>query len=305
MFKKIALSGILCCGTILSGNMEIFVKSSKEDYKKYTTKINTVTNKLDLRETASDGVENTFGLNHTNDIGKIEINFKKLNINSEDTANPKTNEIEKYNASYKYFLTNSVELKGSYIKVIDDLSPTSQGRVYGLSGSYNIEKGLGVSLDIYNSYYNSFDVNQIDLKFFEDFKMSKLQGKATIVMKSIYVNGNKYPAGNGYAAYTFQNKVYNTTGIDVEGEYKGFFVGADALFGKRIFAVLEDGANVEHNTREEENFYRISFGKRFENLDITLQYSSQKGKDLLSTVFVKNQNDVEIKKTSLMLKYKF
>lgn len=203
-------------------------------------------------------------------------------------------EVEKYNLNYRHFLNELVAIKGSYIKIIDNLAPTDQGKVYGVGGAYTIQKGLGVTADLYKSDYKTFDVKQYDLGVVKGFRVGEMEGKGSIIIKSIQIDGEKY------ATYTFKDKDYQTAGVNIQGSYRGFFGGIGAFFGKRMFAVLEGGNGVQHHAMEQDKTYMASFGKKIENFDIALQYSFQNGKEL-----PENRADVDTKVTSLMLKYKF
>lgn len=277
--KKIVLSSILL-SSFLFGSTEILLKTSLKDYDNSKYKL--------------DGKENTLGLIQAYSFGKIGINIQEDKVDLKNHPKSKTLEVEKYNLNYQHFVDESVALKGSYIKIIDNLSPTDQGKVYGLGGTYYIQKGLGVTADLYKSDYKTFDVNQYDLGVFKGFKVGEVEGKSSVVLKSIQINGEKY------ANYTFKDKEYQTIGVNLQGSYRGFFGGVGAFLGKRMFAVLEDGNAVQHHAMEQDKTYMASFGKKFENLDIALQYSFQNGKEL-----PESRDDVDTKVTSLMLKYKF
>jgi hypothetical protein len=153
---------------------------------------------------------------------------------------------------------------------------------------------LGVTADLYKSDYKTFDVNQYDLGVFKGFKIGEIQGKASLMLKSIQIDGNKY------GTYTFKDKEYQTTSLNLQGSYRGFFGGIGAFFGKRMFAVLDDGNSVQHHAMEQDKTYMATIGKKIENFDIALHYSFQNGKEL-----PEGRDDVDTKVTSLMLKYKF
>ncbi|MDX9743702.1 MAG: hypothetical protein RBT59_07800 [Arcobacteraceae bacterium] len=242
----------------------------------------------------TDGVEQTFGLSYNYGDGKISGNFSKDSVNLK--AHPKSTklEVEKSNLNLRHNLLENLSGKVSYIGIRDNLSPTDGGKVYGIGGRYDISKGLGVSLDIYKSDYKTFDVNQYDMGIFKGFTLGEVKSKVTFGIKSIHIDGDKY------ATYTFKDKEYQTSFINFNGNYQGYFGGVGAMFGKRLFAVLDDGNKVQHHAMEQDKTYMFSFGKTFKDFDIVAQYNYQNGKEL-----PENQDDVDTKVTSLMLKYKF
>jgi hypothetical protein len=242
----------------------------------------------------TDGVEQTFGLSYSYGDGKISGNFSKDEVNLK--AHPKSSklEVEKSNLNLRHNLFENLSGKVSYIGIRDNLSPTDGGKVYGIGGRYDISKGFGVSVDIYKSDYKTFDVNQYDVGIFKGFALGKVKSKVTFGIKSIQIDGDKY------ATYTFKDKEYQTSFVNLSGNLNGFFGGVGAMFGKRVFAVLDDGNKVQHHAMEQEKTYMFNFGKSFKNFDIALQYNYQNGKEL-----PENRDDVDTKVTSLMLKYKF
>lgn len=280
--KKVVLSAMLSA-VALSANGNVYLTSGVKDYSNSKTKI--------------DGKTNTFGLNYKYNRNIININIAKDEVNREHFKTKKTLkklEVEKYNLNYGYKLNEKLVLKTNYIKIIDNLAPTDQGKVYGIGAKYNFTKGFGTSFDIYKSDYKNFDVNQYDLALFKGFKIGDVKSKLTIIAKKIDIDGEKY--GN----YTFKDKSYFTTGIKLNGMYDGYVGGVAAFFGKRVFTVLKNGTKVQHHAMEQDKTYMVSFGKKFKNFDLIASYSFQNGTEL-----PEKQNDVDTKVTSLMLKYKF
>lgn len=276
--KKMVLS-LIVVGS-LYGNSEFSYQYGAKEYdnSKYKT----------------DGVEQTFGLSYTYGDGKISGSFSKDEVNLK--AHPKSSklEVEKSNLNLRHNVTENLSTKVSYIGIRDNLSPTDDGKVYGIGATYSINKGFGVMLDGYKSDYKTFDVNQYDMGIFKGFAVGELKSKVTFGIKSIQIDGDKY------ATYTFKDKEYHTNFISINGNYQGFFGGVSAMFGKRAFAVLDDGNKVQHHAMEQDKTYALSFGKSFKDFDIVAQYNYQNGKEL-----PENRDDVDTTVTSLILKYKF
>lgn len=282
ILKKIVFCSLICT-SILTANSNVYVNAGKKEYKNSKTKI--------------DGTTYTVGTTHNYENSTIQLNFSQDSV---ERKNPVTKQaidtlhVKKYNANYKYNFNEQLSLKTSYIKILDNLAPTDQGKIYGVGGIYNINKGLGVALDYYKSDYEKFDVNQYDLSVFKGFRIGETKLKATVIAKAIDIDGDKY--GN----YTFQDKNYFTTGVKLGMNYQGYVAGIGAFFGKRMFTVMDGGNKVQHHAMEQDKTYMLSFGKKFKNFDIIAKYSYQNGKEL-----PENQDDVDTKVTSLMLKYKF
>jgi len=280
--KKI-LYGFIISTSLVSANSDIFVSTGKKDYTNSKTKI--------------DGTTNTIGTTHTYEGSILKLQYSKDIVYRENPITHQsieTLDVKKYNLNYRYNIDKQLSFKTSYIKIIDNLAPTDQGKVYGLGSSYNIKKGLGVAFDLYKSDYEQFNVNQYDLSIYKGFKIADVKFKATLIAKSIIIDGEKY------AAYTFKDKDYFTTGLKIGALYKQYKVGISAFTGTRIFTVLNDGDKVQHHAMEQNKTYSLNIGKKFENLDIALIYSYQNGKELSE-----NQDNVDTKVTLLNFKYRF
>jgi hypothetical protein len=276
--KKIVLS--LVVGGMLYANPQISYQYGQKEYENAKYKI--------------DGVEQIFGLSYKYQSGQISGSFSKDEVNLKSHPKSSKLEVEKSNLNIRQNFNENLSGKISYIGIEDNLAPTDDGKIYGFGGTYSINKGFGIILDGYKSDYKSFDVTQYDVGMYKGFKIAEVQAKVTLGAKFINIDGDKY------ATYTFKEKEYQTNFISINGNYQGFFGGVGAMFGKRMFAVLDDGNKVQHHAMEQEKTYMFSFGKNFKNFDVALQYNYQNGKEL-----PENRDDVDTKVTSLMLKYKF
>jgi hypothetical protein len=280
---KKAIGSTVLLAMALSANGDIYLNSGVKDYSNSKTKV--------------DGKTNTVGFDYKYKQNSVNINYAKDEV---DRIHPMTKKsieqlnVKKYNLNYKYQIDDALSVKASYIKIIDNIAPTDQGRIYGIGAKYNFIKGFGSSFDVYKSDYESFNVNQYDVSIFKGFKIGKVKSKLTLLAKKIQIDGEKY--GN----YSFEDKDYFTTGIKINSTYNGYVGGVGAFFGKRVFTVLKDGAKVQHHAMEQDKTYMLSLGKKFKNFDVIATYSFQNGTEL-----PENQDDVDTKVTSLMLKYKF
>jgi len=281
--KKIILGSIVLSGVIYASNTSVSYEYGVKDYNNSASKI--------------DGKVKSLNISHKISNHKFKIGYQDDNVDR--TLHPVSGinrdlDIEKYNTKYIYKLNEKLNLKASYIKIIDNLAPTDQGKVYGLGGSYTITKGMKAAIDIYKSDYENFDVNQYDFSISKGFKIDNLKLKATLIAKKIDINGEKY------GAYSFEDKNYFATGLKLAANYNGFVGGIGAFFGKRAFTVLDGGTKVQHHAMEQDETYMISLGKKFKDFDIMTKYSYQNGKEL-----PENTDDVDTKVISLILTYKF
>ena len=280
--KKFLLSTVALSG-LLYANSSISYEYGIKDYKDSASKI--------------DGKVETLNFSHQIANNKFILGYQGDNVNR--TINPITGsnrdlDVEKYNVKYIYKINKDLNLNLSYLKIVDNLSPTDQGKIYGLGGNYKLSNGLSLGLGFYKSDYKTFDVNEYDFSITKGFKIDSLKLKTTLIAKRIDINGEKY------GGYSFEDKDYFTTGLKVGANYNGFVAAVGAFFGKRVFTVLDSGSKVQHHAMEQDKTYMASLGKKFKNFDIMTKYSYQNGKEL-----PENKDNVDTKVTSISFIYKF
>ena len=267
----------------MSANSDISVVGGVKDYSNSKTKV--------------DGKYYGVGASHKYADSKVVFGYSKHDTDRENpvTKAPLTAlEIKKYNLNYSYNVNEKLTMKAGYIKILDNLAPTDQGKVYGIGATYRLSKGFGIGADIYKSDYEQFDVNQYDLSVFKGFKIGDIKAKATVIAKAIKIEGDKY------GSYTFKDKDYFTTGLKLGMSYNGYSAGIGTFLGKRLFTVLGNGQKVQHHAMEQDRTYMLSLGKKFKDFNIALKYSFQNGNEL-----PENRDDVDQKVTSFMIKYRF
>ena len=278
--KKIIL-GSLSIASLLLANNELSINSSNKNYTNSKTKV--------------DGKNLNLNFTHKYKSGNFTLGYNKDDVDRVHApSNNKTLHVKKYNLLYNYNYSQKTNVKASYIKIVDNLAPTDQGKIYGLGAGYKLGKGMMAKVDMYKSNYPAFDVNQYDISLIKGFKSGDMKGKVSICGKSIKIDGDKY------GSYTFKDKDYFTTAVKIGLAQNGYFGGVGAFFGKRMFAVLDNGQKVQHHAQEIEKTYMASFGKKFKNFDIIAKYSVMNGNEL-----PEGRNDVDTKVVSIGLKYKF
>jgi len=283
VLKKILLGSLVLSGLLYANNSSITYGYAIKDYSNSASKI--------------DGKVNFLGISHKMSNHKLSLGYQGDNVDRTLHPISRVNrdlDVEKYNAKYIYRFNNKFNLKASYIKIIDNLAPTDQGKIYGFGGNYIIANSLNTTLDIYKSDYKNFDVNQYDISISKGFKIDNLKLKATLITKKIDIDGKSY------GRYNFEDKDYFTTGLKLGVNYNNYVGGVGAFFGKRVFTVLDGGTKVQHHAMQQDKTYMLSFGKKFKDFDIIGKYTYQNGKEL-----PENKDDVDTKVISLFFTYKF
>lgn len=281
---------VLCGVSLAFGSSEVSMFKGKKDYD--NSKTNVKGDTLDLN------------ISHKYDFGKISLGYLKDDVkrtNSVNGADLTDLAVKKYNAKYRHFINQKLDLKASYIKILDNLAPTDQGKIYGFGAGYKLPKGFGVNLDYYRSDYVPFNVNQYDVAISKRFKVDALKGKFTVGNKIIKIDGDTYnPTAAPASQYDFYKKSYDTQFVKLGLNYHGYVAGIGGFFGKNLFTVLDDGTKVQHHAREIDRAYMFSFGKKFKNFDIIGKYSYKESNEL-----PENKNNVAVKVTGLALSYRF
>lgn len=276
--------------SLIYAQSEVSLTSGKKDYNNSMANV--------------DGKTLNLNISHKYENAEIALGYLKDDVKREHSitkADLPDLHVEKYNAKYRHFINEQFDLKVSYIKIIDNLAPTDQGKVYGIGAGYKLPKGFGVNADYYRSDYKPFNVNQYDLALYKGFKIDELKGKVTAGTMFIDIDRDTYnPSAPAPQVYEFYDKTYNAQFIKLGLNYHGYVAGVGAFFGKNLFTVLDDGAKVQHHAREIEKSYIVSLGKKFENFDIIAKYNYMKSNEL-----AERRDDVDVKVMALALTYKF
>jgi hypothetical protein len=275
---------LLSVATALVANTEFTINSGKKDYTNSKTK--------------TDGTTTNIKVSHKYENGKVIANFSKDRVDREHPMTKKpieTLEVEKYNINYNHKISQKLTLKTNYIKIIDNLAPTDQGKVFGIGASYKIKKGLGSNFKVYRSDYKTFNVNQYDIAVSKAYKLENRKLKLGVKLSSINIDGNKY------GSYTFKDTSYQTTTISLKcNNTNGMRAKVGMILGDRMFSVLGDGQKVQHHAAEFSKTYMLGLGKKFGAFDLGLNYSVSKFDEL-----PEEQKNVDMKVTSFVLNYKF
>ena len=280
--KRIFLISAFLSSCLLA-NSEISTNYTYKDYENSKTKTQGKT--LDYRFLHN--FENSqITVNYEDSLTKRENEITKAKLTSL--------EIEKLSMKYLYNISEDLSFKISFINIEDNLAPTDNGKIYGLSLSKSIDNSNEIKVDTYLSDYDDFNVNQYDLTFVKKFKFNDINFMGQTGVKYIDINGSEY--GN----YTLKDNYYTSYFLNLNANYNGFIFGLGFMNGDRLFAVQEDGLKVEHHALEQSKTYMVSLGKKFKDIDIISRYIYSNSNEL-----PENRNDVKSQFVSLGLNYKF
>lgn len=209
---------------------------------------------------------------------------------------PEDLEVHKLFTRYGYNINSKFAFHLNYINVLsDNIVPTDKSEAYGAGLSYNPLKAISLHFTQYYVDYQVFETYQSDLSL--DYKGSyeKLKYKFTLIGKYIKLHNKDTNVFSKNA----QNE-YTTVGIKFHSHYNSYHFGFGAFFGKRAFAVMDDGFKLQHHAMEFDKTYAIGVGKSLGNFVLRYQYVYQRATELPF-----NNQNVDISNNRIILNYKF
>ncbi len=197
---------------------------------------------------------------------------------------------------YSYDFQNNFAFNINYINILNDnIAITDGGQTYGAGLSYKIKKNINSNFTQYYTNYDDFNVYQSDFTLDYKMKINDVKVKLTSITKYINLDEKNL---NGFTKNAEDD--YLTTGVKLHLHYEGYHFGAAAYFGKRVFAVMDDGFKIQHHAMEFDRTYAVGIGKNISDFVLRLQYIYSRAEELP----MKNEN-VEISNVRVLLNYKF
>ncbi len=206
-------------------------------------------------------------------------------------------EMQKIFFKFDYKFDKHFSANMNYISVLhDNIAETDGGYVVGGGITYRFDKKLSLNFTQYFSVYDKFDTFQSDLRVDYKTRFDRVKVKFSSVTKYIYVED-----GNTSSRFTKNaDESYFTTAVEAHAHYKSYHLGGAAYFGKRVFAVMNDGFKLQHHAMEFDRTYAIGGGKTFGNFILRLQYIYQRATELPMS-----NPGVEVSTLRFITNYKF
>ncbi len=175
---------------------------------------------------------------------------------------------------YTYHLSEQHLFNVGYITLQDNLVPTDGAKVYSLGYTYELTKTNNMNVTAYYSHYDIFDAYQTDLRYQQNNYINGLM--ISFILEGKYIN--IHDCQSPFCANA--EKDYFTPGIRLKAIKNGYFLHGGAYFGKRAFAVMNDGFMLQHHAMEFSQTYMIGIGKRWKDFAVKFRYLSQKAEEL-------------------------
>ena len=206
-------------------------------------------------------------------------------------------ETKKLFFKFGYKFDKHFEINLNAISILkDNIAPTDGGSIGGGGFTYIFDKKLSCNITGYFADYSDFDVVQTDLRVDYKTKIDRVKVKFSSITKYIDVQD-----GNTSVPYASNaESKYLTTAIEVHAHYNKYHLGGAAYFGKRAFAIMQDGFKVQHHAMEFDRTYALGVGRTFGDFILRAQYIYQRADELPIS-----NKDVEVSTFRLITNYKF
>ncbi|MFT5835771.1 MAG: hypothetical protein ACI9RG_000664 [Sulfurimonas sp.] len=203
---------------------------------------------------------------------------------------------EKLFLKYGYTFNDTFKANINYINIINDnIAITDNGRAYGAGLTYNIGKKVSLNCTQFYTDYEDFDVYQSDFKIAFKTNLDSVKLKLSSITKKIKIDEKNV---NSFTKNAEDD--YLTTGLKVNASYKTYHFGGGVYFGKRAFAIMDDGFKIQHHAMEFDRTYSVGVGKTISDIVLRMQYVYQRATELPAS-----NEDVEAKVIRLLASYKF
>jgi hypothetical protein len=197
---------------------------------------------------------------------------------------------------YAYNISDTFTFNLNYINILNDnIAETDKGVAYGAGLTYNINQALSTNFTQFYTDYEKFDVYQSELRADYKSKIEQVGFKLSAIGKYIEIKDRQ--------AGTFSAKaddIYKTVGFKFHSHYQTYHFGFGAFFGKRAFAIMDEGFKIQHHAMEFDKTYAVGVGKTFSDIIVRYQYIYQRAAE----VPLSNEN-VQINNHRIVLNYKF
>ncbi len=283
--KKILLSNILLSATLFAHSTQ--------------TEINTYIESLNFKNSVqkSDGKVVGVGSNIKIEKSLYQFTYEHAKTNTKQPPLNKDLKIDKLALKYSYEINNNWKVNLNYLNILsDNIAETSHGKAYGGGITYNFTQESSLNLTQFFIDYKHFNIHQTDIKFDQKIKINELKAKISIISKNIHLSDRD---NQGFSVKAKED--YSIIGLKVHSHLKSYHLGFGAYYGKRAFAIMQDGFKIQHHAMEFDRTYAAGFGKTFNKLTLRLQYTYQRAIEIP----LQNGKNVDVANTRVLVNYKF
>jgi hypothetical protein len=230
-----------------------------------------------------------FGYKNSNNF--YEAAYSKTHTKTFQPPMSEDLNVDKYYLKYTRNIDTQQFIGISYATIADNLTKeTDGGHIYGFFYHYHMIKFYQ-----YISDYKHFNVYQTDMAYTLKHQFNSIKFTSTLMGKYIHLQNRE---SNKYSSKA--NADYFSPGIILKAKYGSYHTGAGAYFGKRIFAVMNNGFSVQNRAMEFDRTYMITAGKHLGKFNVTLKYLYMRATE----VPIENKN-VTVNNLILGIRYHF
>jgi hypothetical protein len=233
-------------------------------------------------------------LEHSLKAHKLKMTYERTDTKTKPQI-PSDLKVKKIAARYTYSFSRQWDLSSGYICINDNLTDTDGGKIYSLRTQYAPREAFRFALSGYFGDYKIMKTSQIDAKLIYRYAFGSIKNQSTVIAKQI--NIHECQAGS---ICSNAQKSYFTPGFKQRLMYGGNYAMIGAFFGKRVFAVMEDGFKVQHHAMEFNKTMMAAIGKKFKGWNLMLAYVYQEAEELP----IHNEG-VQVRNTIISLGYRF
>ncbi|MBN2815179.1 MAG: hypothetical protein JXQ67_00740 [Campylobacterales bacterium] len=227
---------------------------------------------------------------------ELRFTYEKGNVNTKQPPLQENLNNDILFLRYGYNINEKLAFNTNFINVMyDNMVPTDEAVAYGLGVTYSPSKALSANFTQYYTNYQIFESYQSDLALHYKSSYEKLKYKISLIAKHIDLRDKD----SNIFSKNAQNN-YTTAGFKFHSHYESYHFGFGAYFGKRVFAIMNDGFKIQHHAMEIDKTYALGIGKTFGDLVIRYQYIYQRAVELP----MQNKN-VDIVNNRFIVNYKF
>lgn len=227
---------------------------------------------------------------------QMRLAYEKGKTNTKQPPLNQDLDTDKIFLRYGYSFNKQLTLNANYINILhDNMAPTSHGVTYGAGISLNPTKKISTNFTQYYSAYKDFNALQSDITIEYKSNVEDIKYKLTAIGKYITFQGK-----NSNTFSKDAKNLYSTLGLKLHAHYQSYHFGVGAFFGKRAFAIMDDGFKIQHHAMEFDRTCAVGVGKTLGDFIVRYQYVYQRAVELQ----MQNKN-VEVVNNRMTLNYKF
>jgi hypothetical protein len=277
--QKILLFFLLCLPTIIYAE-ESTVETSFETLKFKNSKKKDNAKRYSLQ------------IGHISQQHYYQFFYEKTDTNTFKPPLTEDLHVHKYAFKYTYLFNKKEHFEVSYQTIDDNLmKETDGGHIYGIGYGYH-----AFHITQYISDYPHFNVYQTDLTYqIKNNLLHQMHTKVMLIAKYIHLQDKE---SNNFSKNAKDH--YLSPGVKLHMHRYGYHFGGAIFFGKRVFAIMNNGLSVQHHAMEFDQTAMFGVSKDIGRVRIKLKYVYQQAEEIP----IHNDN-VKVANIALSLRYSF